>query len=93
MEETIEMILTEQTDLNGALDVIDKELDKVLQNTGIYIGTEEKENIYKTCNALSKNIDNTETLCLTVLKQIENKDSENNQDVVHTIDVFLETLD
>ena len=95
IEENIEMMLTEQNDLNGALDVIDKEIDKVLNSTGIYIGFDDKENIYKQCNMISKSIDNAENMCSNVLRQISDKheDIEDDQDVGHTIDIFLETLD
>lgn len=94
IEENIEIVLNEQTDLNGALDVIDRELDKVLQGSGLHVGFDDKENVYRSCSLLSKSIDDAEELCGKVFKQIECKnDDEDSLDIEHTIDIFLETLD
>ena len=94
IEENIDLILAEQIDLNGALDVMDREIDKVLQSTGLYIGFEDKENIYKSCSIVSKNIDSAEDMFSRVLKQVSQKcDDDEAQDIEHTIDIFFETLD
>jgi Nsp1-like C-terminal region len=94
MEESIDVILAEQNDLNGALDVIDKELDNVLHTTGLYIALEDKENLYKSANTLSKGIDNAENQFMKMLKQVNTKQENlEGQDIQHTLDIFLETLD
>lgn len=94
INESLELMENELSESVSALDIIDKELDKVAQGNGMG-GIEEKENIYGMARVISRGIDCAENQLLNVIHRINDKyeDVEGDQDVERTLDIFCESLD
>ncbi|CAG9321976.1 unnamed protein product [Blepharisma stoltei] len=100
--ETMDLITAEQNDLSGALDVIDKELEKILtqMNIGGFFGKglrhDDKENIYKAADSVKLNISDLEKNMQKITKSVNDTfetEQENGLDLETILDTYLEALD
>lgn len=98
LNETIDLILSEQNDLSGAIDVIDKEIDKTLAqiNQNKPLTYEDKENIYKAADQVNSDITELEKEIHKISRNINDTfetETHNGVDLEIILDTFLETLD
>ena len=92
-DESLDIMENEIKELNSAVNVIDKEFDRIFQNNGLYIMHEDKENIYSATNYLSKEIDETEKGLNSINREVnDHLDNEEPDDLEQIICNYIDTL-
>lgn len=91
----LEILLSEQNDLNRALDALEAHLEHLIQESfprGLGI-EEDRNNLYDKASACQKHILGTETILYDFVKQLNEMQGKENGDIEMSLDAFLDTLD